>query len=751
MPSGMEEVRAGGFTCIDAKVPGNVEIDLCAAGMEGDPFYGVNIYHFRKYEFYQWWFERNFEVTKGFIDDSVILRFHGINTFATIWVNGRLCGKTDNMLIEHDIDVTDAIKPGENHIAIRIESPVNKLRDRDFPVNVKGNENHDEYVWLRMCAHSFGWDIAPRLLSAGMWRDIELVSGKNTGIKQVYYAVRTLSDGCAELLVKYRFITDSTYLNGFSVKVRGSCKGHEFAAERRALFLSGEMVIHIEDAKLWWPRGYGEANLYDMSFELIKDGEAIDTRRERIGLRKVDIETASGTQFKIAVNNQPILAKGANWSALDALHSRDAERLNKAHDLMQDLGCNIVRCCGLNVYEDHGFFDLCDERGMMVWQDFALACGIYPQNDEFANIIEKESTFIIKKLRNHPSLILWAGDNEGDLLYYDSVYRLSAAKYNRISRDVLFRSVGSHDPFRLYIPSSPYIPDLPDYLSENKTSDRDVPEQHCWGPRGYFKGDYYTNCPASFISEIGYHGCPGTHSIKQFISPEKLWPYQNNGEWDTHNTDYLLAEPRHYNRNELMAKQVRLLFGNVPESLGEFVAASQICQAEALKFFIENVRLSKWEKTGIIWWNLIDCWPEFSDAVVDYYFNKKLAYHYVKRVMEPVCIMMSELRDMEHRVYVGNDSLQDIMINYSVCDGVTGKEMLSGSVLSKANENTCIGAVTAREGQRNLYVMKWEAGGRLYANHYISGCAPLDLASYRFWLNQIELLPEPFDSRCLFL
>lgn len=385
----------------------------------------------------------------------------------------------------------------------------------------------------------------------------------------------------------------------------------------------------------------------------------------------------------------------------------------------------------------------------MVWQDFALACGVYPQNDEFAHIIEKECAFIVKKLRNHPSIILWAGDNEVDLMLYDSYYRLPAAKYNRISREVLPRVVGSHDPFRHYVPSSPFIPDAPDAIAKNTTSDRAVPEQHCWGPRDYFKGKYYAECPASFISEIGYHGCPTASSIKKFISTEKLWPYKANSEWDTHNTDYIKAGRRHYNRNELMANQVKIMFGYIPNNLEEFAIASQITQAEALKFFIENARIKKWEKTGIMWWNLIDCWPQFSDSVVDYYYKKKLAYHYIKRVMQPICIMMAEPQNWEHAIVIGNDSRCDVLVNYTVEDGITRDILASGSVLSKANENMEIAKLKAMEASKHLYLIRWEIDGVQYTNHYISGYVPFDFSIYKLWLKKIKSLPQPFDIKSL--
>ncbi|SEN81000.1 glycoside hydrolase family 2 protein [Paenibacillus sp. OV219] len=744
MPAVLADVKARNWPAIEASVPGNVELDLVRAGVEDDPYIGLNLYQFSKYEYFQWWFEREFQLQDDFQGKDIVIKLHGLDTFGTIWVNDALAGTTDNMMIEHECDITRYVRFGEtNHIAIRIESAMNKIRDKEFPVNLCMSERHDELVWLRKPAHSFGWDIAPRLLSAGIWRDIEIIAQEKTRLTDVYYATQQLHGNSAQMAVRYRFTTDKTYLNDFSIRIKGVSGEHSFEHEANTKFVSDGFSFDVPNPKLWWPKGYGDANLYEVTFVLLYKGQPIDSRTENIGIRVLELKTAfepgDAGEFQIIANGIPIFAKGTNWVPLDALHSRDKERLQQAHDLLTDLGCNIVRCWGGNVYEDHEFFELCDRRGMMVWQDFAMACAIYPQNEEFADMIRKEAVSIVKKMRNHPSILLWAGDNEIDQLYYHKGYVLPHSRYNRISRDVLPNVVGSHDPFRNYLHSSPYIPD-------HIIGDLNVPEQHNWGPRDYFKGDFYKHTTAHFISEIGYHGCPAASSIKKFISPDQLWPYQNNDEWDTHNTEYIPFEKRYYNRNELMANQVEILFGHVPGTLEEFALASQISQAEAKKFFVEMVRLRKWRRTGVIWWNALDCWPQFSDAVVDYYFNKKLAYHYLRRVQAPVCLMMSEIENWHHRVILGNDSLETGLVSYHVEDGDTGEILLQGQVMMKANENVEVGSIRTMEGKKRLYLLKWKYNSIECANHYISGLVPFDLNQYKKWLTIIEALPEAFSS-----
>ncbi|GAA3403389.1 glycoside hydrolase family 2 protein [Paenibacillus hodogayensis] len=745
MPISIEAVKTSGWPVIEASVPGNVEIDLSRAGIEQDPFLAEHVYDYRKYEFYQWWYERSFDVPADFIGQDVILRLHGIDTFGTIWINGELAGTTDNMMIEHDVNITDYVNIGQtNHIAIRIESSINQARKQNYPVALAGLEHHDEMVWLRKPPHAFGWDIAPRLVSAGIWRDIEILGRERTYLKEVYYSTQSIINGAVQLKVNYRYETDQPFLDAFSVRLKGVCGDHTFEFEGKTNFCSDNIQLTIPQAKLWWPRGYGAAHLYEVTLDLLYAGEIVATRTEKIGFRIFKLETnfvpGDAGEFKVIVNDVPILVKGTNWVPLDALHSRDKGRLQEAFDLMVDIGCNTVRCWGGNVYEDHDFFDLCDLHGILVWQDFAMACAIYPQTDDFADMLQKEAVSIIKKLRNHASLLLWAGDNEIDQVYYRWGHRLPHARFNRISREILPRIVGSHDPYRAFVPSSPYMPE------HIEGGDLMVPEQHNWGPRDYFKSDFYKHSTAHFISEIGYHGCPAIASLKKFLSPDKLWPYQNS-EWDTHNTEYLPLERRRYDRNELMVNQVNTLFGFIPDTLEDLALASQISQAEAKKFFIEMVRLKKWRRTGVIWWNLLDCWPQISDAVVDYYFSKKIAYYYIKRVQQPICLMMTEMENWRHRIVLGNDSNESVWVDFQVEDGDTGDILLAGQVYSPANENVEIDQIKLNSASlQKFFVMKWTVGGVTQANHYISGYPPYSFEQYKIWLSKIESLQHRFSS-----
>ncbi|MBO4883697.1 MAG: glycoside hydrolase family 2 [Clostridia bacterium] len=742
LPQTPDELRAAAWPRIEAQVPGNVELDLVRAGLEQDPFYDQNLYNFRKYEFFQWWFERSFDVPAACEGRRCALVFDGLDTYADIFVNGVRVGQADNMFISHEFDVTDALRFGAaNTLHVRIRSALNEARKQDFPVMLVGCEGSDEYTRIRKPSSMFGWDIMPRLLSAGMWRGVRLEARDSARLTQVYVATTQANENAARLICRVRFETDDAALQGYSVRVAGRCGDSSFSREKVLFFVSGSMDIDVPAPRLWWPAGYGAQNLYDTTVELLKDGQVLDTWTLRVGIRRFEIvnilQPGDAGEFKIVCNGTPILAKGSNWVPMDAMHSRDAARVDAAMALFRDCGCNIVRCWGGNVYEDHHFFDLCDEYGVMVWQDFAMACAAYPTDAPFVAALEKEATSVVRKLRNHPSILLWAGDNECDEGQVSRGYPNDMNRYNPLTREVLPRVVSMNDPWRVFLPSSPYIP--------AGIARYDVPEQHNWGARAYFKDDFYKHSSAHFISECGYHGCPAVSSLKKFIPADKLAPWLDNDSWDTHDTDYLPKGRRGYSRVRLMHDQVRIFFGEAPEELAAFCRLSQIVQAEAKKFFIERTRIKKWRRTGIIWWNMIDGWPQISDAVVDYYYAKKLAYHYIRRVQRPICLMMDELVDWTHAVVLGNDSRDSRAVSWRIEDGDTGEVILSGETLSPANENVTVGSIREMAGTQKLYILRWTIDGVEYANHYLSGFPRFDAEKTLGYVDIIKALPEPFD------
>ena len=389
----------------------------------------------------------------------------------------------------------------------------------DPAYTISAGRTNQEAIWIRKPAHSYGWDIMPRAVSAGLWRPVELIVHAQHEITDMYFTTLSVESGPGDAGGLLRTHHGSGAASPTPLAGAGPLRRIHLHPRPQSGVHRGTVPDRGADPRLWWPRGYGNPNLYQVTTQLLQDDKVMASREDSVGIRKLELIRTETTsiekpgQFLFKVNGVPILVKGSNWVPADAFHSRDAGRYEKILALFVDLGCNMLRSWGGNVYEDDAFFDICDRNGIMVWQDFAMACAIYPQTPEFLEVMRQEAISVVRKLRNHPSLALWSGDNEVDESYFFS--GLDPA-HNKITREVLPQVVFQCDPYRPYLPSSPYM--SPEVIATGLT--KLMPEDHLWGPRDYFKSPYYTEHTAHFVSEIGYHGCPGLSSIKRFVDEQ---------------------------------------------------------------------------------------------------------------------------------------------------------------------------------------------------------------------------------------
>ena len=740
------DLLESGLEIIPATVPGNFELDLYEAGKIQDPYFADNVLKMQEYEDRHLWFSREFE--SSFDESSAFLVFEGIDTFADIFLNGRKIAHTDNMLIAHEIKAEGLIK-GMNDLTVHIYPT--SIEARNFDVSC--NEFAMKYNWgslhVRKAPHMYGWDIMPRILSGGLWRSVYLVSKPEERIDEVYVNTVDIADdhSSATISIFYKITVKSGSLNEYSIKVYGRHKNSVFEKSQKLYHTSDKFRIWVPNAALWWTADLGDPALYDTTVELYKNESLIDSYKLNVGIRIVGLEKTSTTdiqgngEFCFYLNNSRLFIRGTNWVPLDAFHSRDKDRLQTALDLVKDVGCNAIRCWGGNVYEPAEFFDYCDRNGIAVWQDFAMACAIYPQTEEFSDKLHMEAKSVVRLFRNHPSLFLWSGDNECD---YGYVYWGGIAKdpnKNKLTRKTIPDVISTEDPERLYLPSSPYIDEVA-YSKGPSLISNIIPENHLWGPRDYYKSNYYTTSMAHFASEMGYHGCPDINSMKKFLSEDKIWPWQNNDEWVVHaaspekSLDSLYAY-----RIELMAKQVYEMWGFNPDSAEVFSIASQISQAEAMKFFVENFRSMKWRRTGIIWWNILDGWPQFSDAVVDYYFTKKLAYYYIKRSQNPVCLMFKEPDNWHIQLTGVNDTNEPVQLDYEVYEILPDRSVLTKRTTNiPANGIIQLDRIPFSMSDKHFYIIEWETKSAKGYNHYLAGCPPFNFEWYNSCLQKMESL-----------
>ena len=711
---------------LDAKVPGLAQMTLSENGIvPRDLYMGENIRSLEKYESYEWWYDRDFEVDE--VKPRTYLVFRGVDCVAEYFVNGERIGESDNMFIPHEFDVSDKLRVGTNHITVHLTSPMAAVHDDEYDLyNLFSRWNAPVNTHIRRAPHSYGWDIMPRAVTAGLWREVYLEQRDTICFTQLFFDCRNPD----AIRVCYDTKSDFTDFRDVEIELEGACGESTFSVRHSTRgSKAGMLPVPLNKPLRWWPYGYGEPNVYDVTARIYSEGKLVHEYKTHFGVRTVTLDRTASTdgdngRFRFLVNGVEIMAKGTNWVPLDAFHCRDRERYDEALALLSDIGCNIVRCWGGNVYEDHTFYDYCDRHGIMVWQDFAMACTTYPLDDKFRETLRAEATSVVREFRHHPSIILWSGDNEVDQFRYYSGF---ATGDNSLTRQLLREVVVRHDRGRPYLESSPYIDD------SMRTQKGQVPaENHAWGPRDYYKSSFYKEHRAHFISETGYHGCPSLESIKKFITPEKLWPYADNPEWKLHSTDTY----GDWDRVMLMERQVRQLFGEVPTDPESYILASQISQAEADKYLIERMRVDRPRKSGIIWWNLLDGWPQMSDAVVDYYFEKKLAYRYIKRAQAPFTIIADEIRSWNSRIVACNDTREVVRGTFRIFDVTENRVRVEKDFTANPNTVTELVQIPLYYSDRRLLILSWQTETTSGFNHYLAGYPAFSLDQYRSWLDQ---------------
>jgi beta-mannosidase len=689
---------------LDCEVPGSAHLDLLKNSLIPDPFFGMNAEDIRKYEYYEWWYKRKFSIPPELCGKRLELLFHGLDTFAGVWLNGHFLGKSDNMFISHSFDVTDYINEYEkNELIVMFSSPRYAVLGRELSGCYAGMGTF-ESLWARKARHTYGWDIAPRLLTAGIWRKVELVGHDKYEIKNVFAGVAELHGRCATLAFHIDLDLPKSSWDNLKIVLHGECGTGSFDSECQVGSTRADMAVVLEDSKLWWPNGYGNPDLYNIKITLYRDGIPVHNIEDRIGIRTVGIDQEKDSfgnrNFIIKVNGIPIFCKGTNSVPMDAFHSRDMERIPEFINMVRETNCNMVRIWGGGVYEHDLFYDLCDEYGIMVMQDFMYACAIYPQDDEFLKTAEKEARIVVKSLRNHPSILVWCGDNEIDQAYYEWFNQTQSPENNKLARQILKDVCHGFDGTRPYMPSSPYSPTPGSDPNSEFEGDR-----HLYRHGTYYKSDEFLMDKARFYSEIGHLSLCNEESIGRFIPKDKIWPIDRE-VWDFHTGSHKVP---YYNPDRLgcIFRSIENVFGSLPDNLSDLILASQIVQAEALKFWIERCRQRKFECAGILWWNMIDCWPQFSDAAVDYYYGKKLAYYYVKRAQEPVCIMVSEPEGQCIGVIAGNDSNEHVTGHYRVWDADSENALSEGRFTVQANTNMDIDEIKISDGDKKLLLIEW--------------------------------------------
>ena len=721
-----EEVLHSRFGVIPAEVPGCMELDMMRAGLLPDLYIGGNILLAQQLENRHLWYAAEFDCEPR-EDCDAFLTLEGIDTAAEIFLDGEPVGFSENMFVPFVHRLNDTQKT-RHSLVVHIVPAMIHARGQELSASCSALSFNCDSLKLRKAPYMFGWDIMPRAVSAGLWKPVQVEYRPKNRIGTVFLWPRALSADRAEMCCRITVSIDEDFVSEFSYRVEGVCRDRSFVFEQPLMSVDASDRFVVSAPYLWYPKNYGAPDLYEVTVTLLHRGVPCDEMRQRIGLRIVELERTSLSgddgEFVIRVNGQKIFCMGTNLVPTDAFPARMKDYTARQCEMLEELGCNIVRCWGGNVYPDEDLYDFCDAHGILVWQDLAMACGRYPEDTHTRRLLEKEAVYTVRRLRSHASLAVWSGDNECDAQEPAQFWegrRCNAVdpNSNLLTRFLIPHVLRNEDHTRPYLPSSPYVDAYA--FAHDLSGCEQQSEQHLWGPRDFFKGDFYVHSTAHFASETGYHGCPAPASLRKFISPAHLdrmgdGRKSDDPEWMLHSSTFRTdaAAPFNY-RTSLMIRQVERLFGEAGRDLRVFALQSQISQAEAKKFFIEHFRCGKWRRTGIIWWNLIDGWPQVSDAVVDWYGTKKLAYSYIKRSQQPFCLLCDEPANGVLALKAANDTQKKVRVRYTVTDLSTDTVVLRDTCAADANSLKTVGAITEKKDA--FYLIEW-SGDCTGVNHY---------------------------------
>jgi beta-mannosidase len=615
---------------IPAVVPGEAHLDLHRAGLIADPFDGDN-------EAEQQWIGDTawrFTTTFAWSPDGAArhdLVAHGLDTVATVELNGVELGRTQNMHRSYRWDARPALRDGENTLVVTFAAPVPEALARAERDGTLPSTNHHEYNQLRKMACSFGWDWGIDVAGAGIWKPIGLDSWSGVRIASVrplVDVVPSADTGGAHdgvLTAHLEIERDAATPAGdvpVAVRVTGpggadvTATGTVAAGETTAV-----VTARVSGVRRWWPVGHGDQPLYDLA---VTAGPA--TWTGRVGFRTVELDTApdaAGAPFLLKVNGETVLVRGANWIPDHAFLTQvDRDRYARRVDDALGANLNLLRVWGGGIYESDDLYDLADERGLLMWQDFPFACAAYSEDEPMRAEVEAEARENVTRLSPHPSLVIWNGNNENTWGSVDWAWahRLEGRGWgDHYYRELLPGVLAELDPTRPYSPASPYS--FGDYRHPN---DERYGTMHIWDV--WNREDYtvYARYAPRFCSEFGFQGPPAWSTLTRVVHDEPLDPFGHQ---------MLVHQKAHLGN----AKLERGWQGHLPDpgTIEDWHWTTQLNQAHAVRFGIEHMRSLTPHNTGAIVWQLNDNWPVVSWAAVDHDEHRKPLWYALRDAFAP--------------------------------------------------------------------------------------------------------------------
>ncbi len=624
----------------DAIVPGSIYLSLAKTGHVDINDLYLNPENYKWVEEKPWIYRTFFDVTPELAKSQNIQAvFNMLDTYACIWINGKLIGRTNNCFIQQRFDINEHIQPGQNSLMIKFEPCVETAKKTmEKYSNFEGDAfRHPYRVYARKPQYSFGWDFCPHLPGCGILDDVKIEFHDSARISNFHVQTIDCNQHYADVKVSLELENFQPKPLQCQIEISGTGMKIQQSINFNPQDQNNSVVFHIERPFLWWPKGYGIQYLYDLKITLKSNEKTIDTLNHKFGIRTVKLnqqEDEHGKSFQFTINGQPIKAKGANWIPISLLGGQTHDDYKCLLKKAQQANFNMLRVWGGGYYEKNIFYKLCDQYGILVWQDFMFACAQYPQHQFFLDTIANEAQAVIKRLRNFPSLALWCGNNECQWLHKKGeIGKNSKFIGTKIFDQLLPSIVQQYDTEKDYINTTPFDAGK-DY--ENPSCGT----IHSWNVWADNRDPIeYTKTVPRFVTEFGMQSLPDITSLSRYIPKEKL-----------HVSSYQLEK---INRDNFRTSGNTKLYHYALDSfsptgdLDQLIYFSQLAQARAIKLYTEHTRAHSQINSGTLFWQFNDCFPAISWSCIDNFDNPKALYYYARRFYRPVLISLIQKHDRQ--------------------------------------------------------------------------------------------------------
>jgi beta-mannosidase len=622
---------------LPARIPGHVHLDLMAQDKIPDPFMEDNEYQVQWVEENDWIYQCKFNLPDSMTKAAksggkMALILEGLDTYCSVFLNRKKIAVSSNMFLPFQCDVSGCIKETGNELLFYFQSPLKVSKELEKQHGTLFGPFDTARMYARRAQYMTGWDWGPRLSGVGIWRPVKISLWETARFSHIGVSTRNVSADKSSAILDLDICLDIDKSSNLTLSGDISFEGESKATFKKTVSPAKQddiikETIPLENPELWYPNGFGKQPLYDLHIRLMKGKKVLDEWEGVFGIRIVKLnmeKDLDGRKFVFEINHEPIFLKGMNWIPADSFPARlTVDDYCKWIELVADTNANCLRVWGGGIYENEAFYRFCDEKGICIWQDFMFGCGAYPEETWFLSSVREEAEAQVKRLMNHPCIILWCGNNENEwMLSWGRKKPEEPLKGDKIFLDVLPDVCGKIDPNRAYWPSSPHGGQDPNSPAEGDRHDWEI-----WG--NWKRFEEYTKDNGRFLSEFGFQAIPRNRTIFSF----------------TRERDHNLNTPALQNHQKMTEGNSRLFrylwaYLMLPRNFEELSYYSQMLQGEALKMGVQHWRSRKFDTSGALIWQINDCWPVISWSLVDYYKRPKASYYYARRFFAPLSAVL---------------------------------------------------------------------------------------------------------------